>query len=133
MPTIELIKRRTNKQRNYQPVDESANRWAKDCYNTDRWRRIRQAYLMSNPLCELCNAMGITKAAVEVHHCNEISNAASKWEARDIAFDSNNLMSLCRECHNWYHAIRHGRHMTPDDKHKMEVYRSLVNKHMEQC
>lgn len=126
MPIVELPKKRTNKDRGYKPQPNSGNEWAKECYNTDTWRRIRQAYLMEHPLCELHQALNEVVPAETVHHCNEISNAASKWEARDIAFDSNNLMSLCKKCHTWYHAIRHGRYMTADDKHKMEVYNRLV-------
>lgn len=129
MPIVELPKKRTNKDRGYTAQDDTGHLWAKECYNTDTWRRFRQSYLMSHPLCELHSALNEVVPAEEVHHIVPISQAGSRLEANDIAFDSNNLMSLCRECHNWYHAIQHGRHMTPDDKHKMEVYNQLVQTH----
>ena len=126
MPIVELPKKRTNKDRGYTAQDDTGHLWAKECYNTDTWRRFRQSYLMSHPLCELHSALNDVVPAEEVHHIVPIGQASTRLEARDIAFDTNNLMSLCRHCHNWYHAIQHGRHMTPDDKHRMEVYNRLV-------
>lgn len=105
MPTIELQKPRTNKDRQYRPKEQ--NLWAQECYNTALWRRLRRSYLMSHPLCERCQERGIIKPAIDVHHINEISNAGSRMEAYDIAFDSNNLQALCKECHQWLHAERH--------------------------
>lgn len=135
MPFIELPKKRTNKDRGYKPQPNSGNEWAKECYNTDTWRRIRHAYLMENPLCEIHSAMGMVKAAEEVHHINHISNAGSRLEAHDIAFDSSNLMALCKRCHMHYHGlVESHRYLSKEDKEFMQTYNELVkNKHKEQC
>ena len=71
------------------------------------WRRLRKARLIEHPLCERCLEKDIITPATEVHHVIPISQAGSKLEAMDIAFDSNNLMSLCRKCHEEIHANDH--------------------------
>lgn len=107
MPTINLLKKRTVKDRQYKPQNDTPNQWARECYNTSRWRKLRESQLMEHPLCEECMKSGKVTPATEVHHIQEISQAGSRLEAMDIAFDSNNLMSLCEECHQRIHAINH--------------------------
>lgn len=64
-----------------------------------RWRRLSEDYRVRNPLCEDCDAKGITTPAKEVHHIVPISQDPSK------RLDINNLVSLCKTCHE----IRHGK------------------------
>lgn len=49
-----------------QRSDEARNwrRW----YSTARWRRIREAQLTQQPLCERCLVMGVVEEATVVHH-----------------------------------------------------------------
>lgn len=107
MPTIELPKKRTNKDRGYKPLADTPNEWCQEIYASALWRRLRRSYLMNHPLCEECEGKGIIKAATDVHHIHEISNAVTRLEAYDIAYDSNNLQSLCHECHQRIHADKH--------------------------
>ena len=71
-------------------------------YCTERWKRLRIGCLMEHPLCELCEARGIVTLAEDVHHRSsfQLYEGAMKLYK---AFDSNNLMSLCKHCHAWVH------------------------------
>lgn len=71
-------------------------------YQSVRWKKLRQVKLMANPLCEICLSKGIVKPAVDVHHKDSFINYTDKtmmWKA----YDFNNLMSLCKECHAKLH------------------------------
>lgn len=98
MPTIKKIEKKTNYPKRNKSKDIYDN-----VYNTTTWRKLRKAYLMEHPLCEICLSKGITTAATDVHHKYEISNASSILEMKDIGFDSNNLMALCEKCHSNIH------------------------------
>ena len=58
-----------------------------------RWNRVRALYIKRNPICENCINEGRTNKAEEVHHIIPIKQGGAKY-----SFD--NLMSLCRTCHN---------------------------------
>lgn len=76
---------------------------ATQVYNTSRWRNIRAAKLMENPLCEKCLQNGIIKPATDVHHIIRIQTKDNLLEMKEIAYDYSNLMSLCEECHQKEH------------------------------
>ena len=78
-----------------------------EIYNSREWHELRTAKLRANPLCERCLAEGkaagvpdgyITSATC-VHHRTPIETAKTKDEMRRLAFDMNNLQSLCFACH----------------------------------
>lgn len=60
-----------------------------------RWRKVREMYIAAHPLCEECLKQGKSTLAEEVHHIRTVKNGG------DNSFD--NLMSLCRSCHNKKH------------------------------
>ncbi len=64
-------------------------------YNAD-WRKRSRAYLAQHPACEQCEARGIMRDAVLVHHVRPILEGGDR-------FDDDNLQSLCRECHEIIH------------------------------
>ena len=59
------------------------------------WKRIRDRHISQHPLCEECIKVGKMTPAAEVHHKTPISQGGT--HARE------NLMSLCRSCHNKIH------------------------------
>lgn len=67
-------------------------------YNTTRWRDIRKAKLMKDPLCEICLLEDKTTLAEDVHHLNSFVDYEDN-QALTLAFDSNNLCSVCKKCH----------------------------------
>lgn len=119
-------KKPTPQQRGYKPTERSDR--ASRMYNTTQWRKIRDAYLMENPECVICGLFGRVKLANCVHHHDHISDARNDLEAMDIAFDSNNLVALCSDCHNLLHAIlRHGA-LRPEDKELLKRYNEYIRK-----
>lgn len=61
---------------------------------TYRWQKVRKIKLSRNPLCEECKKKERIKPAVLVHHKDE-NPKNNKPE---------NLMSLCRSCHDEIHS-----------------------------
>lgn len=65
-------------------------------YKSWRWQRLRKWKLKQDPLCEICKAEGrITPAAI-IHHIKPIKGGGG-------LMDVDNLMSLCKACHNRLH------------------------------
>jgi 5-methylcytosine-specific restriction enzyme A len=62
-------------------------------YAHPRWRRLRRAFLMENPLCDECSKAGRTEPAIDVHHIKERS------EHPALAYEWTNLQALCKQCH----------------------------------
>jgi 5-methylcytosine-specific restriction enzyme A len=98
MPTIKLQKK---KQR-----EVTVNKAAYQAiYNTPRWKRLRAEKVMNNPLCEKCldKKPPVIKQTEEVHHKKPFEIARSQDEIEALAFDYDNLISLCIECHKEEH------------------------------
>ena len=82
-----------------------------EIYNSREWKELTILKKRANPLCEQCikdgEAIGIPDGYVKsvecVHHIIPIETARTKEEMRRLAFDWNNLMSLCKSCHARIH------------------------------
>lgn len=59
------------------------------------WKRIRDSYAASHPLCEQCLKEGRLTPVEEVHHIRPVSKGGTH--------ERSNLMSLCQSCHNKIH------------------------------
>lgn len=59
------------------------------------WKRIRDKYVQTHPLCERCLEEGKYVPVDEVHHIVPIKKGGSSTP--------DNLMSLCHSCHNKIH------------------------------
>ena len=70
-------------------------------YKDPTWVNCRNAYIKQNPLCERCKQKGYIVAAEIVHHKIHLTEANMKDPA--IAYNFENLESLCFECHNHEH------------------------------
>lgn len=60
------------------------------------WKRIRDAYVLEHPFCELCFKRGDIVAVEEVHHKKPLAEGGTH--------DKSNLISLCKSCHARIHA-----------------------------
>ena len=98
MPTLNKAKKK-NKTRH---VGENKAKVAK-IYNSSNWKKLRNAYLMQNPLCAECLEKGIVTPAVEVHHVIPILSGNDEMEMLELALNPNNLKSLCFDCHHEVH------------------------------
>ena len=101
MPTIYKPKKKkvTNNQAFYQQRRKERQK----IYNTTTWQKLRLSYMQQHPLCEECLKKGIIKSAKDIHHKVSFMTVDDKAERERLAFDSDNLMALCRECHNAIH------------------------------
>lgn len=67
-------------------------------YKTKRWQKKRNRILRRDEyLCRECKRYGRTTEAQTVHHIYPLD------ERPDMKLDSNNLISLCFECHEQMH------------------------------
>ena len=63
-------------------------------YGTARWKRIREAQLMSEPLCEWCLQMEVIEPATVVHH------SEGGHKGNEYKFWNGPFASLCKACHD---------------------------------
>ena len=73
-------------------------------YNTQRWRDLRAWKMTNDPLCEECSKDNKVTAVEDVHHIISFMSTNDPIERSRLAFDYNNLMSICKECHAKKHA-----------------------------
>ncbi|MFA5385939.1 MAG: HNH endonuclease [Eubacteriales bacterium] len=64
---------------------------------TEDWLKVRRLYLVRHSLCERCEDKGLVVAAEMVHHKQAIRQGGA-------ALDGDNLMSVCRKCHDELHS-----------------------------
>ena len=76
-------------------------------YNSIQWKRLRNYYIRRHPLCEECLSKGIVKPAEEVHHKLIILGGITEEERWERLTNEDNLMSLCKECHDKIHRRLH--------------------------
>lgn len=72
-------------------------------YNTARWRDLRAAKFRANPLCEKCLEEGLVRPAEDIHHKVSFMSVYDRNQRLHLAFDYENLMSLCKHCHQKIH------------------------------
>ena len=59
-----------------------------------RWTKLSKAFRRDNPLCWLCDAIGVTTPAAAVHHYQPVADCYY------MRFDACYWISLCASCHN---------------------------------
>lgn len=72
-----------------------------EVYNTRTWQNLRKLKLQISPLCENCLAISKIIPATQVHHV--ISFMSSKETRISLAYNMENLQSLCVACHHKIH------------------------------
>ena len=112
MPTINKPKKKYNRKKHgLQKLIQQ------HVYSTARWVNVRKAYVMEHPLCGRCLSEGRTKETEEVHHIIPLKTCNGDLNyLLQLAFDYDNLMSVCCQCHEDIHAemrAKHKRKFTP--------------------
>lgn len=93
MPYIHKPKKDRNRR------NELKRRERTKIYNSQRWRDLRAWKMLNDTLCEECSRQGRVKAAEDVHHIVSFMSTDDPVRRNRIAYDYNNLMSVCKECH----------------------------------
>lgn len=100
MPKIPLL-RDTKRKR----VDTPNRLFRQKVYQDKRWKDLRNWYFIKNPLCELCLKEGISKEGEDVHHIvSPFKYKSNLDKVRELAFNKDNLMTLCKEHHSAIHS-----------------------------
>lgn len=92
MPTINL-----GQQKRREPTINK--KLYQNIYQDKRWKLIRQIKFEENPVCECCEAKGRVTQTREIHHKIPFQTGKTKEEIEVLAFDWDNLVSLCVQCH----------------------------------
>ena len=67
-------------------------------YDSARWKKKRAKILRRDGyMCRRCRRFGRRVEATEVHHIKHVD------EFPELAWDDDNLVSLCHACHNAMH------------------------------
>lgn len=100
MPTINKGKRRTVQKGNHYNAERRA------VYNSERWKRLRAWKFANDPLCEMCLQEGKVVPAEDIHHVVSFMSTDNPEQRIFLAYDYDNLMSLCKEHHQEVHNRR---------------------------
>lgn len=98
MPTIKRKFVRTNPK-----VDSNLQKDRAAIYRTARWRKLRALKLAADPLCEQCLEEGRTVVSSDVHHKVSFMSTDDPVRRKYLAYDFDNLQSLCKQCHQKIH------------------------------
>lgn len=100
MPTLNLQKK-TKKETNQRNENTASREMRRKAYNNTEWRKLRETYIKEHPLCEDCLNEGKVVPAEDIHH---IRSPFQNGECnKALLLDYNNLMALCKQCHNKRH------------------------------
>ena len=100
MPTLNITKK-TKKETNQRNENTASREMRRKAYNNPEWRKLRDIYIKEHPLCEDCLDKGKVVPAEDVHH---IRSPFQNGECnKALLLDYNNLMALCKQCHNKRH------------------------------
>lgn len=97
MPTIYKPKKAKKKENNL--YDEERRK----IYKSTRWRKLRELKIAQQPLCEMCLKEGKTTIAEDVHHIESFMSTDDKVLRIALAYDYENLMSICKTHHQMIH------------------------------
>lgn len=71
--------------------------------NSNKWKLLRTRKMQSNPICEVCEANGLSTLATEVHHKIPVESVSHELGMKQLMFSYDNLQSLCHSCHSEVH------------------------------
>jgi 5-methylcytosine-specific restriction endonuclease McrA len=93
--------------------------WAESFYKSKAWQRCRAAaWSRDGGLCQDCLRQGRYTAAEEVHHITPLT--PDNITDPSISLNLDNLVSICRECHQARHGARARRYKV-DDFGRVEI------------
>ncbi|WP_291580925.1 HNH endonuclease signature motif containing protein [Bacteroides sp.] len=75
-------------------------------YNSERWRRLRAWKFVCNPLCEVCLSKDVITPAEDIHHIVSFMSTDDPDRRIILAYDFDNLRSLCKKCHQEVHNLK---------------------------
>lgn len=86
---------------------------------SQRWRNLRNWYIVEHPWCERCQQNGVINDAEVVHHIRPVESVPGDAAREQLMFNPNNLKSLCKQCHVEVHIAL--RSSSPQVRHARNV------------
>nr|DAG50745.1 MAG TPA: HNH endonuclease [Caudoviricetes sp.] len=102
MPTIYKPKKAKKKEKKLYEEER------RKIYKSTRWRKLRELKIAQQPLCEMCLKEGKTTIAEDVHHIESFMSTDDKVLRLALAYDYENLMSICKMHHQMIHNKSNG-------------------------
>lgn len=99
MPTIKR-KELHEKQVSYR---HESQEMTSNFYNSMAWKRLRNTYLSTHPLCIECLKREIITPTQDIHHIHKWNSGINEEEKWNLFLSESNLISVCRKCHQGYH------------------------------
>ena len=101
--------------------------------NTRKWQKMRlQALSKTNYLCAVCLKDDITTPATEVHHIAPVETGANLLHMKQLCYDPNNLLPVCKECHKNEHIKLQSYTKSETQKRNKERANAFVNRFLKQ-
>lgn len=96
-------------------IDTTSKETRAEFYNSPEWRKKRKQILERDQYeCQWCKAAGLVTVAdesvLEVDHIKELETNPG------LAFEDDNLRTLCKDCHN-------KRHHRMNYRHRNKIYK----------
>lgn len=73
-------------------------------YGMKGWKAVRDKKIKEQPLCELCQILGRTEIAQDIHHAIKFDQQYTDDMKLALLLDYDNLVSLCERCHQNIHS-----------------------------
>lgn len=74
-------------------------------YQDRRWKRLREWQITNHPICYDCMMNGRSVPAEHVHHVIPFSKGQTEEERIALLLDPDNIVSLCKNCHDKRHKL----------------------------
>ena len=98
MPKIPFLKNIRSDLRKKKKIQEPVS-ISQKIYNSKQWKQLRNSYIKEFPLCQSCLEKGKITPAEQIHHRVPFLSGTTQAEIEVLAYDWDNLESLCKECH----------------------------------
>ena len=95
MPTIYKPKRKSR--------NSDKSKLRRKLYSDTQYRKIRDWYYKTHPLCEMCLKENKTVPSNDIDHKVSPFGDMTIEERYHLLRDENNFIALCRECHEKIH------------------------------
>ena len=79
------------------------DKWSR-YYQNRQYKKLRDWYMATHPLCIDCLFNGISRPATQLHHITPISTGVTDEDKMRLLLDwEHNFAALCEECHDKRH------------------------------
>lgn len=98
MPTINKIEKQ---KKSSEKKETDMRKLRAEGYNSTAWKKLRDTYYKSHPICEKCLEKGVITPAEDIHHIRSpFRNGVINY---GLLLDPDNLMAVCKKCHQEIH------------------------------